>query len=426
MQNDIAIKVCNLSKCYKLYDKPVDRLKESLNPFKKKYHKDFYALNEVSFEIKRGETVGIIGKNGSGKSTLLKIITGIVTPTKGNIIINGKISALLELGAGFNPEFTGIENIYMNGAIMGYSRKEMDHKLAGIIDFADIGEFIYQPVKMYSSGMFARLAFSVAISIDPDILVVDEALSVGDFMFQHKCMKKFKDLQNNGTTILFVSHSTQQIISTCNKAILLNEGHMINMSDDVEGIIFEYENLIRNTKTQEIDVTSQQVEDLFNSNEYCTEPNKSVNEYRLGTYNAIIRDVFINYDRDKWNDEPVLKAGSKIICKLLIFSKNNIKSAVCGISIKNIKGEVLWGDNTLSLKENLVLTKGKNIIMFEFDLNISPGEYLLYVGLADISTDKRIELDQRWPVKRINIVNQRVMAEGYVYAPSKIRVSYFK
>ena len=188
---DIAIKIKDLTKCYKIYNKPSDRLKESLDPFRKKYHRDFFALNNVCFNVKRGETVGIIGKNGSGKSTLLKLITGVLTPTDGNIIVNGKISALLELGAGFNPEFTGIENIYMNGTIMGFSKVEMDKKLQDIIDFADIGDFINQPVKMYSSGMFARLAFAVAINIEPDILIVDEALSVGDVFFQNKCFKKF-------------------------------------------------------------------------------------------------------------------------------------------------------------------------------------------------------------------------------------------
>lgn len=191
---DIAIKIKDLTKCYKIYNKPSDRLKESLDPFRKKYHRDFFALNNVCFNVKRGETVGIIGKNGSGKSTLLKLITGVLTPTDGNIIVNGKISALLELGAGFNPEFTGIENIYMNGTIMGFSKVEMDKKLQDIIDFADIGDFINQPVKMYSSGMFARLAFAVAINIEPDILIVDEALSVGDVFFQNKCFKKFSSL----------------------------------------------------------------------------------------------------------------------------------------------------------------------------------------------------------------------------------------
>jgi len=226
MNNEIAIKITNLTKIYHLYDKPQDRLKEALNPFKKSYHHDFYALDNMCFEIKKGETVGIIGKNGAGKSTLLKIITGVLTPSSGSIEVNGKIASLLELGAGFNPEMTGLENIYLNGTLMGFSKKEMDTKINFILNFADIGEFIHQPVKMYSSGMFARLAFSVAINVDPDILIVDEALSVGDMLFQAKCISKMTELMKQGTTILFVSHDIHSVRSLCNKGIYLEKGQI--------------------------------------------------------------------------------------------------------------------------------------------------------------------------------------------------------
>ncbi len=224
--NDIAISVKNLTKVYHLYDKPQDRLKEALHPFKKSYHHDFYALNDVSFEIKKGETVGIIGKNGAGKSTLLKMITGVLTPTSGEIEVKGKIASLLELGAGFNPEMTGMENIYLNGTIMGFTKEEMDSKVDAILAFADIGEFIHQPVKMYSSGMFARLAFSVAINVEPDVLIVDEVLSVGDVAFQVKCFQKFRDFKEADRTILFVSHSTDQITQLCSRAYWFEHGKM--------------------------------------------------------------------------------------------------------------------------------------------------------------------------------------------------------
>jgi len=184
-----VIRVSNISKVYKLYDNPVSRLKESLHPFKKKYHRDFYALNDVTFEVKRGESIGIIGKNGSGKSTLLKILTGVLTPTFGSVTVNGKVSSLLELGAGFNPEMTGVENVYFNGTVLGFSKHEMDAKLNDILSFADIGNFVNQPIKTYSSGMLVRLSFAAAINIDPDILVIDEALAVGDFFFRQKCYK---------------------------------------------------------------------------------------------------------------------------------------------------------------------------------------------------------------------------------------------
>ena len=229
--NNIAIKVDNLTKIYHLYDKPQDRLKEALNPFKKSYHHDFYAINDVSFEIKKGETVGIIGKNGAGKSTLLKMITGVLTPTSGNIEVHGKIASLLELGAGFNPEMTGLENIYLNGTLMGFTHEEMASKVDAILEFADIGEFIHQPVKMYSSGMFARLAFSVAINVEPEILIVDEALSVGDARFQAKCIRRMEDIAQKDVTILFVSHDTQSINKFCKEVIWINEGKILERGE---------------------------------------------------------------------------------------------------------------------------------------------------------------------------------------------------
>ncbi|HMT02221.1 MAG TPA: ABC transporter ATP-binding protein, partial [Burkholderiales bacterium] len=221
MSNKPIIKVENLTKIYKLYDAPIDRLKEALHWRHKKYHKDFYALNNISFEINTGECVGIIGKNGSGKSTLLKIIAKVLTPSSGAVTVNGKVSALLELGAGFNPEYTGIENIYFQGSLMGYTKEEIDKKVDAILSFADIGEFAFQPVKMYSSGMFARLAFAVAINVEPDILIVDEALSVGDMFFQAKSMAKMKSLiEDKKVTVLFVTHDISSIKAMCNKAIL--------------------------------------------------------------------------------------------------------------------------------------------------------------------------------------------------------------
>lgn len=222
------IKVSNITKVYRLYNKPIDRLKESLSLIKKtKYSTDFNALSDVSFSIRKGETVGIVGTNGSGKSTLLKIITGVLTQTSGEVNVVGRISALLELGAGFNMEYSGIENIYLNGMMMGLSREQVDERINEIIDFADIGEFVNQPVKTYSSGMFARLAFSVAINVNPDILIVDEALSVGDMAFQEKSITKMKELRDRGTTILFVTHSIPLVRNFCTRAIWINKGNLI-------------------------------------------------------------------------------------------------------------------------------------------------------------------------------------------------------
>lgn len=222
-----AIEIKNVTKIYKLYDKPIDRLKEALNPTHREYHKDFYALNGLSFNVEKGQTVGIIGTNGSGKSTILKIITGVLTPTTGEVKVDGKISALLELGAGFNQDYTGIENIYMNGTMMGYTKKEMDEKLQDILDFAEIGDFVYQPVKTYSSGMFVRLAFALAINVEPEILIVDEALSVGDVFFQSKCYRRMEEIRKSGTTIVMVTHDMGSIIKYCDKVVLLNKGEFI-------------------------------------------------------------------------------------------------------------------------------------------------------------------------------------------------------
>ncbi|MDY3250432.1 MAG: ABC transporter ATP-binding protein, partial [Candidatus Choladocola sp.] len=212
---------------YKLYDKPSDRLKESLGLTRKKCYREHFALTDINFDIVKGETVGIIGTNGAGKSTILKIITGVLNPTEGQVVVNGRISALLELGAGFNMEYTGVENIYLNGTMMGFSEEEIDARLDDILAFADIGDFVYQPVKTYSSGMFVRLAFAVAINIDPEILIVDEALSVGDVFFQAKCYRKFEEFKSEGKTILFVSHDLNSISKYCDRVILLDHGRVI-------------------------------------------------------------------------------------------------------------------------------------------------------------------------------------------------------
>jgi len=217
----------NVTKTYKIYATQMDRMKEALHPFKKQYHKDFYALHDVNFSIAPGEVVGIIGKNGSGKSTLLKILTGVLAPTSGEVSVTGRVSSLLELGAGFNPEMTGRDNIYFQGTLLGLSKKEMQGQVPAILEFADIGDFIDQPVKSYSSGMFVRLAFACAVNVSPDILIVDEALAVGDAAFQRKCYEKFDVFKEAGKTILLVSHDMETVKRLCSRALLLNEGHLL-------------------------------------------------------------------------------------------------------------------------------------------------------------------------------------------------------
>jgi len=225
--SDIAIKLENISKFYKLYNEPKDRLKEALHPFSKLYHNKFYALKKINLEVKKGEILGIVGRNGAGKSTLLKLITRIIQPNSGKIAVNGKISCLLELGSGLNPEFTGFQNIFFNGTMMGFSREEMKKKLDDIIDFADIGDFIDQPLKTYSSGMNARLGFALAINMEPELLILDEVLSVGDELFRRKCYAKMEEFFNSNCTILYVSHGIGTINEICSRAILLDKGEKI-------------------------------------------------------------------------------------------------------------------------------------------------------------------------------------------------------
>lgn len=229
-----VIKVSNLNKTYHLYNSPADRVKEAFHPLRRKYHRLFHALHDVSFEVKRGEALGIIGRNGSGKSTLLKIVCGVAAPSSGHVDIKGRLAALLELGAGFNPEFTGRQNVYFNGAILGFSKGEMDARFDEIADFADIGEFIDQPVKTYSSGMYVRLAFAVQVCVEPDVLIVDEALSVGDVFFQQKCFRRIQEIRAKGTTLLFVSHDMPVIQNLCQSAVLLNKGAVQFLGSPVE------------------------------------------------------------------------------------------------------------------------------------------------------------------------------------------------
>ncbi len=412
MQNT-AIEVKNLTKIYPLYKSPIDRVKEALNPFGKKYHKEFYALKNVSFEIKRGEVVGIIGKNGSGKSTLLKIITGVLKQTSGKVLVNGKISALLELGTGFHPELNGIENIYLYGALMGIEKKEMKKKIDEIIAFADIGDFIYQPVKTYSSGMFSRLAFAVAINVEPEILIVDEALSVGDISFQYKCFEKFKEFKEKGVTILFVTHSMGQVLNNCNRAIFLKEGELIKDSYNVKDVVAEYEKYARGVSDKKADTKKVKNIDI------STKPNKEIGEKRFGSFRALINNLTISDKRDFENDLVVLESGEWVYFNFLIYAKEDIDKVVLGVSIRNKNTSDIWGDNNLFATGRLFeLKKGYNKISYKFRLNINQGEYLVFAGLARLD-GKREELDQRWPIKKIKITSSRRQV-GFLYSPIEV------
>lgn len=380
MSYEISIKVTNVSKFYKLYNKPVERLKETLHPFRKKYSQEFYALQNLSFEVNKGETVGIIGKNGSGKSTLLKMITGVLTPSSGTIKVNGKISALLELGAGFNPEFTGIENIYLNGTIMGFSKEEMDSKLDSILSFAEIGDFVWQPVKMYSSGMFARLAFAVAINVEPEILIVDEALAVGDVRFQAKCFKKFKELKESGVTILFVSHDVYSVRQFCDRAIWINEGQLqkIGSTIDVTASYVEYMNRDYSANHEQ---NEEQSNEPFENLDAET-PFHPIN--RWGSHVGLIKSAMIYNSTNQRTD--LLEAGEpfSILFTVYIPPEFNTSTLSVAFSIKNTTGQDLIVSTTFD-HERKIIEKTDCLIDVRFSLNnyLNQGDYILIAALED-------------------------------------------
>ena len=379
--SEIAISINHLSKVYKLYDKPVDRLKESLGLTKQKKYREHYALRDVSFQVKRGETVGIIGTNGSGKSTILKIITGVLNPTQGEVQVNGRISALLELGAGFNMEYSGLENVYLNGTMIGFTREEIDKKLDDILAFADIGDFIHQPVKTYSSGMFVRLAFAVAINIEPEILIVDEALSVGDVFFQAKCYKKFEDFKKMGKTILFVSHDLGSISKYCDRVVLLDKG-VKRQEGNPKEIVNLYKKVLVGLDDSEEEKPEKDRKKAVKRKEpgwnRTFETNPNVLEY--GNGKASITD-FILADETGTVSNTIEK-GSNFEIKMKVRFNETVQEPIFAYSIKNLQGTEITGTNTLFEKSDISSKKEGQVceITFSQEMNLQGGEYLLSLG----------------------------------------------
>lgn len=397
--SDVAIKVENLSKVYKLYDKPIDRMKESLSLSKKKYGREHYALNNVSFEVKKGETVGIIGTNGSGKSTLLKIITGVLTPSSGSIEVSGKISALLELGAGFNPEYTGLENIYLNGTMMGYTKEEMVKRVNPIMEFADIGEFINQPVKTYSSGMFARLAFAVAINVEPEILIVDEALSVGDVRFQIKCMNKMKQMMEGGTTVLFVSHDINAIRRFCMKAVWLNNGIMQEIGE-VNSIADKYLDFLK----------CGEIED---SNNNTKKESNKIKPFVPGDNIAEIIEFRI---LDRFNNEVDKIELDKYLRIEVIYDvyDENIRHPVLGIALKSIDDDYVCGLNTLLDEVSIPWKYGRNKFHLEYNYGLRAigGKYYFDTALFEETATVPIQYISK--IKEITITSSYIGEGRYI------------
>ena len=426
--NEYAIQVQDVSKIYKLYDKPIDRLKESLSLTHKNYHKDFFALSDISFNVKKGETVGIIGTNGSGKSTILKIITGVLTPTSGQVRVSGVISALLELGAGFNMDYTGIENIYMNGTMMGFSKKQMDEKLPDILEFADIGDFVYQPVKTYSSGMFVRLAFALSINVEPEILIVDEALSVGDVFFQSKCYRRMEEIRKNGTTILMVTHDMGSVIKYCDRVVLLNKGHYVaegapgkmvdlykkilaNQMDDLEEELLEMndfsggmdeEDSIKNTAPVE-HAEAKLVHSGLMKDKITINPNRT--EY--GNGKAEIYDLGMFDERG--NLTNLLLKGEYFTIKEKIRFHDSIQAPIFTYTIKDKKGADLTGTNTMF--EGAEIRPVKNgdeyEVNFRQKMTLQGGEYLLSMSCTGFEQGEHTVYHRLYDVANITVISNK-------------------
>ena len=468
--SDIAIDVKDVTKIYRLYDKPVDRLKEALGLSKQKKYREHYALKNINFTVNKGDCIGIIGTNGAGKSTILKIITGVLSPTAGSIEINGRISALLELGAGFNMEYTGIENVYLNGSMIGFSHEEIDEKLEDILAFADIGDFVYQPVKTYSSGMFVRLAFAVAINIDPEILIVDEALSVGDVFFQLKCFKKFEEFKKNGKTILFVSHDLSSIQKYCDRAILLNKGEKMAEGTPKE-IIDLYKKVLvgkedsaqtnnvsgsadrtdassgETASGQNVPVSNQgssasgqyatgSSQDSSASGQNVTGSDQNISDYgheTSGTGQKAPVTLYktspafaINPDFQEYGDKEVeitdfaildedgdcagtIMKGSEFTVLIRIRANKPVKNPIAAFTILDLRGTDLTGTNTWYEKNDIgEMNAGEErVIRFRQQMNLQGGEYVLSLGCTRFEIDRFDVYHRLYDILNLTVVSAK-------------------
>ena len=426
-EKSLAISVQDVTKVYRLYEKPIDRLKESMSLTHKSYHRDFYALNGISFTVEKGQTVGIIGTNGSGKSTILKIITGVLTPTTGKVSVDGKISALLELGAGFNSDYTGIENIYMNGTMMGYSRKEMDAKLQDILDFAEIGDFVYQPVKTYSSGMFVRLAFALAINVEPEILIVDEALSVGDVFFQAKCYRRMEEIRRSGTTILMVTHDMGSIIKYCDKVVLLNKGEFV-----AEGTAGHMVDLYKKILAGQMDSLQAELEKEREGEampEVLSDFSGEAAESRkqTGSQRGLMKEqITINANRTEYGDgraeiydlglldergnlTNVLLKGEMFTIRECIRFFADIEAPIFTYTIKDKKGTDLTGTNTLYEGTDIKPVKRGDEYVVEFTqkMTLQGGEYLLSMSCTGFEQGEHVVYHRLYDVASITVISNK-------------------
>ncbi|SFQ09315.1 teichoic acid transport system ATP-binding protein [Butyrivibrio proteoclasticus] len=447
MDKDIAIEVKNLTKIYKLYDKPIDRLKDSLGLAGKGKFKEHRALNNVSLSVKKGETVGIIGTNGSGKSTILKIITGVLSPTEGEVNVDGHISALLELGAGFNMEYNGIDNIYLNGMMIGFSEEEIEKRMDAILEFADIGDYVYQPVKTYSSGMFVRLAFAVAINIDPEILIVDEALSVGDVFFQAKCYHKFEEFKKKGKTILFVSHDLSSISKYCDRAVLLNQGVLLGegtpkkMIDIYKQVLVgqyplpssDVENLLDDESIREAAASadkraeakikketdkSKEASEKTNAQEELSD----VEALEYGDGAAVITEYYITDNKDV-RTNSIIK-GTDFTVHMRVKFNRNVSAPIFAMTFKNVMGIEITGTNSMVEKAFLEPVKAGDVkdITFTQNMSLQGGDYLLSFGVTGFEQNDFTVYHRLYDALSVSVVSDKNTV-GYYDMNSVCKVS---
>ncbi len=394
MSSEISIKVENLSKCYQIYDQPRDRLKQFIVPRlqraigqpSRQYFREFWALKDVSFEVKRGETVGIIGRNGAGKSTLLQILCGTLSPTQGNVEIKGRVAALLELGSGFNPDFTGRENVYMNASVLGLSNEEIDARLDDIIAFADIGDFLDQPVKTYSSGMYVRLAFAVVVHVDADILIVDEALSVGDMFFQAKCMAHMKKLMNSGLTVLFVSHDTSAVKALCSRAVYLEQGKVI-ASGSTDDVVEAYYGAAVNSR-QSIpapqDVMAPQIETVFDEEAFADQLQFSNRASFQRIQNGMAQFLDVQLLDEFGNKVVSIDFGQTIRLRMSIRCNVGLPLLGLGYHIRDRNGfDVIYSDTGIEQCHLVNLSSGEVVIVdWEFKVYLRESDYSVATVLS--------------------------------------------
>ena len=417
-EKDIALKIEHLSKSYKMFHRKKDRIIETIFPAVQR-HGVFEAMHDFNLEVRRGEVLGILGKNGAGKSTLLKMITGVVTPTAGTIKANGKISSLLELGTAFNPELTGIENIYQHGQVMGLTNKEIKEKEQEIIDFADIGDHLHQPVKTYSSGMFARLAFACAINVDPDILIVDEVLSVGDMAFQLKCFKKFQQFKEKGKTILFVTHSITDVLRNCTRTIIIDSGRKIFDGGVKEGVE-KYKKIIvglDEKQSKEGILTDDELmkknpnfkkEDNNKDSLWKTHFNENPNVIDYGNGDAEVIDYGV-FDEDG-NYISVVENDKKVVLKSKIMFKKDVKEPIFTMTVKDFKGLEMAGTNTLIEKIATGDFKKGDIVTVEFKqvINVAPGKYTLSFSCTHFNHRGELEvLNRKYDALLIEVLSMK-------------------